>query len=611
MRAALARVLVAHPDVLLLDEPTNHLDIAAWRGSRTADVVPRGPPLRRHDRGFLEGVAPRARTQGRVRESSRRPGTRPAGGGVALARGKQTENQHAQIAPTERFVERFRYKATKARQAQSRVKRLDKMERGRARPRRDNRALGFKFGAAERTGRVVLDLQGARARGARPHTARGTATCGWSAASTCRSWGPNGAGKTTLIEALAGRRELEGGKLRTGHNVQLGYLSQHAEELGMRGTVLEAAQRATGLTPNKARALLGRFLFSGEEAEKPLDGGRAASDAACRSRPRSPRGANALILDEPTNHLDIDAREALEDALSGFDGNVLLCPTTARCWTPWARGRSPWRTAGCSAIRAAGRSTRACATSAATRSARARGARSARPRRRRRRRNRSNGRTKPAGPSKNAVRRAAQLEREVEKAEAALRAVEDELADPSAWASPTSSERATRAPRGGEEGRRTGVRPLVGRKKGIACSQPPSGRRVRARRANGLGRCRCLSCLSCCLPPRRLSSAPTPGSARGFADRVLVTSTSTRPRTRRTASCSSPKDSFRLRFRYSFRIDEFGNIEGRGNGVDISARVLAPGVARRREPRAVRLRGPDDHHRVRVRGSPGKPTTAR
>ena len=95
--------------------------------------------------------------------------------------------------------------------------------------------------------------------------------------------GPNGSGKTTLIEALAGRRELAGGTLRVGHNVRLGYLSQHAEELAASGppgrTLLEAAQRATGLTPNKTRALLGRFLFSGQEAEKPLDGLSAASCA--------------------------------------------------------------------------------------------------------------------------------------------------------------------------------------------------------------------------------------------------------------------------------------------------------------------------------------------
>ena len=127
--------------------------------------------------------------------------------------------------------------------------------------------------------------------------------------------GPNGAGKTTLIEALAGRRELDGGKLRTGHNVQLGYLSQHAEELGSAGTVLEAAQRATGLTPNKARALLGRFLFSGAEAEKPLDGLSGGERRRLSLAILVASGANVLILDEPTNHLDIDAREALEDAL--------------------------------------------------------------------------------------------------------------------------------------------------------------------------------------------------------------------------------------------------------------------------------------------------------
>ena len=136
--------------------------------------------------------------------------------------------------------------------------------------------------------------------------------------------GPNGAGKTTLIEALAGRRELDGGKLRTGHNVQIGYLSQHAEELGSSGTVLEAAQRATKLTPGKARALLGRFLFSGEEAEKPMDGLSGGERRRLSLAILVASGANVLILDEPTNHLDIDAREALEDALSGFDGTVLL-----------------------------------------------------------------------------------------------------------------------------------------------------------------------------------------------------------------------------------------------------------------------------------------------
>src|SRR5215210_8065075 len=325
-RASLARALAGDPDLLLLDEPTNHLDIASlewledYLTGLDAAVI-----LVAHDRWFLEAVGTSVLEleAGRARFF---PGTWHAWRREAAARdiqlGKQIEKQQAEIARMERFIERFRYKATKARQAQSRVKKLQKMERIERDPA-DNRSLGFSFGGAERTGRVVLDLTGARLE-VPGRTLLEDGELWLERGDHVSLVGPNGAGKTTLIEALAGRRELDGGRLRTGHNVQIAYLSQHAEELGAAGTVLEAAQRATGLTPNKARALLGRFLFSGAEAEKPLDGLSGGERRRVSLAILVASGANVLILDEPTNHLDIDAREALEDALSGFDGNVLL-----------------------------------------------------------------------------------------------------------------------------------------------------------------------------------------------------------------------------------------------------------------------------------------------
>jgi ATP-binding cassette subfamily F protein 3 len=448
-RASLARALAGDPDLLLLDEPTNHLDIASlewledYLTGLDAAVI-----LVAHDRWFLEAVGTSVLEleAGRARFF---PGTWHAWRREAAARdiqlGKQIEKQQAEIARMERFIERFRYKATKARQAQSRVKKLEKMDRIERDPG-DNRSLGFNFGGAERTGRVVLELTDGRVE-VPGRTLLDDGELWLERGEHVSLVGPNGAGKTTLIEALAGRRELDGGRLRTGHNVQIGYLSQHAEELGSSGTALDAAQRATKLTPNKARALLGRFLFSGDEAEKPLDGLSGGERRRLSLAILVASGANVLVLDEPTNHLDIDAREALEDALSGFDGTVLLVSHdralldavgtrtfaiedgTIRSylggWAEYSRVRQERKEAQAAAKRSRPAGLSATAT--------------AKPRPAK-----GNGRRKPAGPSKNAIRRAAELEREVEKAEAALRAIEEELADPTAWASPTSSERATK-----------------------------------------------------------------------------------------------------------------------------------------------------------------------
>jgi ATP-binding cassette, subfamily F, member 3 len=320
---------------------------------------------------------------------------------------------------------------------------------------RDTRSLGFQFGAAERTGRVVFELEGGRLEVPGRSLLEGGEL--WLERGEHVSLvGPNGIGKTTLIEALAGRRALDGGRLRTGHNVKLGYLSQHAEELGSRGTALEATQRATGLTPNKARTLLGRFLFSGEEAEKPLDGLSGGERRRLSLAVLVASDANVLILDEPTNHLDLDAREALEDALLAFEGSVLLVShdralldavgtrtiafENARLrsfeggWAEYARVREERREAEAEATAArkgARRRERAGRDHGDSRSGTAEngaGARETRP--------------KPER-SKNAQRRIAELERDVERAEAALNALEDELADPTHWSSPSRTERNT------------------------------------------------------------------------------------------------------------------------------------------------------------------------
>jgi ATP-binding cassette subfamily F protein 3 len=326
-RASLARALAGDPDLLLLDEPTNHLDVASleWL-EQTLQALDAAIVLVAHDRWFLEAVGTS------VLELEGGRGRFFAGPWHAwrkeraqreLALGRAIERQRAEMERLERFVSRFRA-GTRARQAQSRSKKLSKMDRLSRAPL-DSHALEFAFKPPERSGRVVFELEGGWIE-AGDKLLLGDAELWLERGEHVSLVGPNGAGKTTLIETLTGRHSLSEGKLRIGHNVKVGYLSQHADELGTgtARTVLEATQRSTGLTPGKARALLASFLFSGDEVEKPLDelsGGerRRLSLALLVSS-----GANVLILDEPTNHLDLESREALERALSEFKGSVLL-----------------------------------------------------------------------------------------------------------------------------------------------------------------------------------------------------------------------------------------------------------------------------------------------
>jgi ATP-binding cassette subfamily F protein 3 len=328
MRVTLARLLLTTPDVLLLDEPTNHLDFAAgdWlaaylRAYDGAVVVVS------HDRWLLDEVVTH------VLELDGR-------GGHALYTGNYTafveqrrarrEQQAAaaaaqarEIARVEQFVDRFRAKASKASQVQSRIKALDRMERIEAPDDRRAR-LRLSLPTPPRSGREVLSLHGVDKRYG--DTVVLTATdLVIERGDTVAVVGPNGAGKTTLLRLAAGLEQPDAGTCTRGHNVTPAYFAQHhADTLDAGRTVLEEVDAALADRTANPRAVLGAFGFPGDTVDKrtaDCSGGERARVALARLVGGP---ANLLCLDEPTNHLDIDSRELLTDALRAYEGTVLL-----------------------------------------------------------------------------------------------------------------------------------------------------------------------------------------------------------------------------------------------------------------------------------------------
>ena len=334
MRLHLTKLLLQNPTLLLLDEPTNHLDIDSLRWLENYLLnYEHSYIIVSHDRFFLDKLTTKtleiAFTQINEYKGNYSYYEKEKAERYELMMGKY-ENDVKKVAELKAFVDRFRYKATKARQAQSRLRQMEKMEKNMQSPEEDLSRISFRFPKANPSGREVMRLDGVKKAYILPDGTKKQVLTGIDLevmrGDRIAIVGSNGAGKTTFCKILAGQIDFEG-KLTMGHNVSLNYFAQHqtenlSPEKSVYTEMVDAAP--TSEAQKKVRDILGCFLFSGDAVNKKikvLSGGEKSRVALAKILLQA---SNLLIMDEPTNHLDMRSKEMLIDSLEYYDGTLLI-----------------------------------------------------------------------------------------------------------------------------------------------------------------------------------------------------------------------------------------------------------------------------------------------